>query len=191
MGKPGKKANSKTKSKQGQKALSRDNKLNAIPGFELAELVQDPLGKVLEHKEAKTIWDGLDDHWRIFFATWLVNGYNRTRAYLTMKPEGSYETARTEASRMLKDPRIIKLKSFHKLDVESIINHCNDVELELIEHPDPEIRLKAAKQLRDHMVKYLPKVGGDTPPEGSTTNIQNNFILSESAMEAVKGILNG
>jgi hypothetical protein len=191
MGQPRKKPDKKTKGKQGQKTLHRDNKLSTDAGHDITTIVNKPLQSLLENEEARAIFEELSENHRIFFVAWLTNGYNATKAYMVMKPECKYDTARAEGTRLFSYPSLVSIRRFHKMDVESIINRCNEVELELIDHHDPDIRLKAAKQLRDYYSKYLQKTAGDDDSGEKTQNIQNNFFLNDNQMNAIKGILNG
>jgi phage terminase small subunit len=59
---------------------------------------------------------------RAFIAKYLSNGYNGTRAYLAIKPNASYDTARAEASRYLSHHCIQEAIRAHldKADVHAI-----------------------------------------------------------------------
>lgn len=45
---------------------------------------------------------------KAFIAEYIKNGYNATQAYLSIRPEVSYETAATNAGRLLKNAEVIE-----------------------------------------------------------------------------------
>lgn len=89
---------------------------------------------------------------KLFLEEYVRNGFNGLQAYKTIYPEASDATAKTQSSKLLKEPKCAKyLREYidslnvHRATPQAVINGICDIAFNM-DNPD-ELRLKALTQL--------------------------------------------
>jgi len=168
--------------------VDRNNKHSDVVVF-----APNEIKSLLKHKEVSDTWAKMKEGERIFFVTWLTNGYNATRAYMAMSVKAKYTTAKVEGFKYLARPSFFLIRKYLQLNLKTVLQRITDVEIELLDSHDEDVRLKAAKQLRDHAQKFLIAVAvpDSEDDKKGQTNIQNNYFIGSEQFDAIKGVLNG
>lgn len=140
--------------------------------------------------EFLSVWVSLNERQQLFFVTWLNNGFRGAEAYAQVYDLTDRAQAGSYASRALSTSKFKKLREVVQQSLYMPIERAQQVEVDALEDPDPAIRLRAAKQLRERMAALAGPGKPGRKTEVNAENVQINQYGESGGVGPVEELLN-
>lgn len=147
--------------------------------------VPEELGSLLTEEFMKE-WMTYNEKQQLFLVTWMSNGFHAADAWMKayQYPEDRMYVASAAASRFLASDKVKKIRELISAAIYQPLERAMQVENEALNAFDWNVKLKAAKQIRERQQKISPfKIN---PADGGTTNVQiNNYNVSNTVLDSL------
>lgn len=143
----------------------------------------------LEHiwcEDIKNCWVKLEDKHKLFIITWMEVSYNGTKAYKQVYGDNNItnDAARASAARLLAHVNVKPIREAIVANPNWNEERQHDVFIEAMDDDNAYVRMEAVKN-----IKSLQKGAMGQQPAGTTINIQNNIIVTDS-VDSLKHLFN-